>query len=116
MQRNLVSYRDRSLGQLLFLIYVNNLKIQNGELIQYTEEVTFCFKSKTKAELQIESFTSLNPSFDFSEIFRNVNGTKSTFANFWLHKKNEEFRLTTMLYDALLEEADYTTFLGMHLD
>ena len=102
------------LGPVLFLIYVNDmdLSIQNGEVVQFADDTTLCFKAKTKAELEIISFVQLNACIQyFSNINLQTNNSKTNYINFCLRQQDGEVRPSVMVDDTLLEKVDSTRFL-----
>lgn len=106
------------LSPFLFLVYVNNTgsSLQHGKIVQYADDTTLLFKSKSKESLEQQTYEDLNACIQhFHQINLQTNTSKSNFINFRLNQRNSE-DLAVMLDDTLLEEADSVKFLGIHLD
>jgi hypothetical protein len=80
-----------------------------------SDDTTLCFKSKTKSELEITAFSGLNGCIQYFSGVR-LNSSKSTYLDFCQRQQDESYQPNVIVDDALLEEADSTKFLGMHLD
>ncbi len=107
------------LSPLLFLVYVNDVgsSVQNGQIVQYADDTTLCFKAKSKQELEQVTFLELNNSIQhFNELNLKTNPTKSSFIKFSLQRGISDSTLTVMLDDTEIEEVHSTKFLGIHLD
>ncbi|KAG8279115.1 hypothetical protein J6590_003920 [Homalodisca vitripennis] len=104
------------LGPLLFLFYVGGLNsvIQHGKLVQYADDTTLCFKSKSIQELEITSFMELNTCIQyFNEMNQKTNQSKTIVVNFSLRQYGQIVRPAVFMDDNFLEENNSTKFLGM---
>lgn len=102
-----------------FLVYVNDigLSLQHGKLVQYADGSTLCFRSNSKNNLEIESFIDLNGCIQaFNTMNLKANASKTNFINFSLRLIDSEPSPALILSDTMLDEANFTKFLGKYLD
>jgi len=107
------------LSPLLFLLYVNNVSssLHHGQMVQYADDTTLCFNAKSKAELEMVTFTELNSTIQhFNELNLKTNSTKSNFIQFSLRQTSSSQSPSVILDDTEIEEVYSTKFLGVYLD
>ncbi len=107
------------LSPLLFLIYVNDVgsSVQKGQLVQYADDTTLCFKSQAVQGLERVTFVELNSVIQhFNELNLKTNPAKSSFIQFCLRRTSSDNNPIVMLDDTEVEEVYSTKFLGIHLD
>ena len=86
-------------------------------MIQYADDTTLFVKSKSKPDLEINSFVDLNSCIQFfSEINLKTNNAKSNAISFCLRPQEADLLPIVMVDEDLLELTDSTKFLGMILD
>ncbi|KAG8249354.1 hypothetical protein J6590_022343 [Homalodisca vitripennis] len=94
------------LSPIIFLMYVNDVgsSLLHGRLVQYADDTTLCFTSKSKLILKQQSFEVENCVQHFNSLNIKTNSAKSNFQNFALRLVDRPDEPGVMLADTMLEE------------